>query len=215
MRGHRIGPALVVVVDHCRRDVLAQGGPPAQHQPRTGLVERRGEVPHPLAVLLPVPRPADDDDGLGVLLAHQLNHCQLPLGVAVRRAQQAQPPLRGRLLLHPARDEGVERPGHVVDDERHGLRRRPCQRPGVRVHHVVELAHRPQHLGTRRGRHRVVPGQHARHRRHGHPRQRRHIPDRGALLAVGLRLLRHGTPFLQGCCPSQPKLRAAASPSSE
>ena len=92
----------------------------------------------------------------------------------------------GRLALHAVRHVRERRPGDVLEHERQRGRADPRDRLGARVGHVVQLADRPHHARAGRRAHRVLPAEHPRHRRRGHPRAGRHVPDGAAPRVLAL-----------------------------
>nr|WP_274383892.1 hypothetical protein [Saccharothrix deserti] len=126
--------------------------------------------------LLLVPAPGEDD-GLGLVLAHRVDQGQFAIGVAVRRADQADPSFRRGLLLDPVSDVGERGADEVADDERDGPGPPADQRSGLGVDDVVEVAHRAQHPAAGGRRDGVVAREHARHRGRGDTGRRRDVPD--------------------------------------
>ena len=177
MAGHRVGAALVVVVDGRRRDVALQRWPAHQHQVRAGRVQGTGEAGHAQLVLVVVVGAAEQDHGGDSLLAHEVDQREFPLGVVAGRADQGEPAAQGGGALDALGDMGESGAGDVVDEDRHRGGAAPGERTGMGVGDVVQVPDDLHHPAAQFLRHRVVAGQHPRDAGHGDARALRHITD--------------------------------------
>lgn len=175
--GHRVGAALVVVVDRRRRDVALQRGPAHQDQVRAGRVQGTGEAGHAQLVLVVVVGAAEQDHRGHALLPHEVHQGQLTLRVVAGRADQGEPAAQcgGALdALRHVRERGA---GDVVDEDRHGRCAAAGEGAGVGVGDVVQVPDHLHHPAAQLLRHRVVAGQHPRDAGHGDARALRDVAD--------------------------------------